>query len=212
MSNPLDVLDYLEVTSGAAPQGSSVATRLGIPKGDTEFFDSLLNDPKLMDITQDIAYLRYLRKKLQDSIEARRDTMVIELGHRMLESFDAYLWGPSCVVPDGNKSEIREWMRETLGRCLNEHFPLLDLDRANAAALRDMATALGKLASEWKKVTEGITVRIESNEDQMFLKILQHVMIPVIPRQYWPLILERAESITRELAPALPEGMIEYVS
>lgn len=214
VSNPLDMLDYLGASpTVASPQRSQgVAARLGIPKEDMEFFNSLLNDPKLMDITQDIAYLRYLRAKLQQSIEARRDAMVIELGHRMMESLDSYLWSPTCIIPEHYRSDIREWMKGTLERLLNEHFPILDLDRTNAASLRDMVTALGKMASDWKKVTEGITVKIESNEDAMFLAILQKIMIPVIPRQYWPLILERAEGMTRELTPALPEGMVEYLA
>lgn len=210
MGNPLDALDHLRVPA-PSHQRSGVAARLGIPRDDSAFYEEILNDPKLMDIQQDIAYLRYLRKKLQDSIEARRDAMVIELGRKMMDSFDAYLWSQTCLVPDHFKSDIREWFKGTLERLLNEHFPILDLDKSNAAALRDMVTALTKSAADWKKVTEGITVKIESNEDAMFTKIVQNIMIPVIPRQYWPLILERAEGMTKDLMPVLPEGMVEYL-
>lgn len=213
--NPLDALDtlYGDPTPVRPISNSTahLATRIGIPKEDLELFDTLASDPKLTDITQEIAYLRYLRVKLQQSIEARRDAMVIELGRRMLESFDQSLWSPSSPVPEGAKSVVRDWMKSTLERLLNEHFPVLDLDKSNAAALRDMVTALGKMASEWKKVTDGITVKIESNEDEMFLRMIRDILIPSVPRHMWVDILSRAESLTKELAPALPEGVVEYL-
>lgn len=212
--NPLDALDSLYEVPKPRPISAStagLATRIGIPREDLELFDSLANDPKLTDITQEIAYLRYLRVKLQQSIEARRDAMVIELGRRMLDSFDQALWAPSSTVPEGSKSGVRDWMKTTLERLLNEHFPVLDLDKSNAAALRDMVTALGKMASEWKKVTDGITVKIESNEDEMFLRLIRDILIPSVPRHMWVDILTRAEGLTKELAPALPEGVVEYL-
>lgn len=211
--NPLDALDHLAGPIPPAPSGKTLglAARIGIPQEDLALFDSLVNDPRLTDITQEMAYLRYLRVKLQQSIEARRDAMVVELGHRMLDAFDDSLWSQACPVPEDVKSVVREWMKQTVQRLLNEHFPILDLDRANAAALRDMVTALGKMASEWKKVTEGITVKIESNEDELFLRLIRDILIPSVPRHLWVDILTRAESLTKELAPALPEGMVEYL-
>lgn len=211
--NPLDALDHLVEPVPTPITGKSVAlaARIGIPKEDLALFDTLVNDPKLTDITQEMAYLRYLRVKLQQSIEARRDAMVIELGRRFLEAFDEGLWSNSCPVSEESKSTVREWMRQTIQRLLNEHFPILDLDRSNAAALRDMVTALGKMASEWKKVTEGITVKIESNEDELFLRLIRDILIPSVPRHLWVDILTRAESLTKTMAPALPEGVVEYL-
>ena len=212
--DPLADLDAIlpAIPKPVPDRALKMATRVGIPKEDLELFDSLANDPKLTDISQEIAYLRYLRVKLQQSIEARRDVMVVELGRRMMDGFDQYLWSQSSPVPEGLKSVVRDWMKTILERLLNEHFPIMDLDRANAAALRDMVVALGKLASEWKKVTEGITVKIESNEDELFLKLIRDVMIPCIPRHMWVDILTRCEALTSEMTPMLPEGMVDYIS
>jgi hypothetical protein len=207
-----DLEALLPAMKTGSDRASKMSTRIGIPKEDLALFDELANDPKLTDISQEIAYLRYLRVKLQQSIEVRRDVMVIELGRRMLEAFDQYLWSSGSPIPEGSKTLIRDWMKSILERMLNEHFPIMDLDKGNAAALRDMVVALGKLASEWKKVTEGITVRIESNEDELFLKLIRDVMIPSVPRHMWVDILTRCEALTVEMAPMLPEGMVDYIS
>jgi hypothetical protein len=94
---------------------------------------------------------------------------------------------------------------------LNEHFPILDLDKAHAAALRDMVVALGKMASEWKKVTEGMTIKIESNEDELFMRLIRDILIPSVPRNLWGNILVRAEAMSSEMMPSLPEGIIDYI-
>ncbi len=130
--DPLADLDAIlpAIPKPVSDRALKMATRVGIPKEDLELFDSLANDPKLTDISQEIAYLRYLRVKLQQSIEARRDVMVVELGRRMLDGFDQYLWSQSSPVPEGLKSVVRDWMKTILERLLNEHFPIMDLDRA----------------------------------------------------------------------------------
>jgi hypothetical protein len=213
-----DPLDFLDVLALDAPEPEPVSNRTrmlaeqaGIPEEDRELFSALLDDPRLTDITQEIAYLRYLRVKLQQSIEVRREAMVVELGRKMLTSFDRYLWSASCPVPEGSKTPVREWMRDILARMLNEHFPILDLDKAHAAALRDMVVALGKMASEWKKVTEGMTIKIESNEDELFMRLIRDILIPSVPRNLWGNILVRAEAMSSEMMPSLPEGIIDYI-
>lgn len=206
-------MELLDVVAPRAPSPVREKVRLsaedlGVPREDWGLFGRLLEDPNITDLYPEIAYLRYLRVKLQESFEARRMERVRALGEAVLRVFR------DRMESAGMEGEVADsaygWVQETLGIALAAHFPILDLDVPQANALRGICADLGKLISEWKKVTEGITVNLNSNEDEIYMRILRDIIVPAIPREFHRDVLARAEAVAGRYAlPALEAGVLD---
>jgi hypothetical protein len=206
-----DPLAVLERVPPPAPSGVSQKARLsaadfGIPKEDHDLFSRLLEDPKITDLYPEIAYLRYLRVKLQESFEARRFERVHALGEAIMRVFKDRMEGSG--MGEEARGTAYSWVKDTLGIALAAHFPILDLDAQQANALRGICADIGKIISEWKKVTDGITVNLNSNEDEIYLRILREVIIPAVPREYHRAILGQAEKVAMAYRRPVLEGEV----
>ncbi len=160
------------------------AYTLEIPEQDRSLFEQLRANPKISDITDEIAFNKYLRILLQREFERWSVESKRILVDKILGKIQDYI-----VL------EVDEFtsLEADLMKCL----PSQNLTTAQANQIRRLLETSGKLAEQHKKITEGMELKINIGDPGVIGKLLALCVYPVVGHEDWAKIAMRA----RQFAP-----------
>jgi len=164
---------------------SGVGSLVGIPERDVDLWEQLRRNPAVTDLSEDISYLRYLRLKLQDSIERRSGDARGVLYSEVMRGVGVELRRRGVGV------DLVEPVSSAVMAVLDEVLPVLELSRDDVKVLRGITADIGKLAKQYKEITDGISVRVEF--DSRVFDQLMRVLFEIVPQQYMLEIAARME-------------------
>lgn len=171
---------------------------LEVPVEDQDLVEQLRSNPRIADLRDEIALAKYLRVCLQRSIEARSAVALTHLGNTIIATISAHL----SVRPELEDQLLRGLLMEavepSVRRALAAHIPSLDINLNEAKAFREMLLASGKLAEQYKKITDGMVLNVRMDM-RILHGLLNHVVMPNVPRKYWPAIADSAEKYAPQL-------------
>lgn len=156
------------------------ASVLEIPAGDRPLFEQLRSNPKISDITDEIAFNKYLRILLQREFEKwsidSRKALVEAVMELIREYDDNHI----------SKAELVEQLEVTL--------PAQNLTVNQARMLSKLLETSGKLAEQHKKITEGMEIKVNIADPGVITRMLVQIVYPCVPRDAWEAIRARARS------------------
>lgn len=156
------------------------ASVLEIPESDRGLFEQLRANPKISDISDEIAFNKYLRILLQREFEKWAYENKRELIEAVLKDVDKYVDGKI------NRSKLKE--------CLGNSLPAQNLTVNQARMLSKLLETSGKLAEQHKKITEGMTIKVDIADPGVVTRMLVQLVYPCVPRDAWEAIRVRARS------------------
>jgi len=176
--------DLLHELSGQSQESAEdyrlPASVLEIPESDRSLFEQLRSNPKVSDISDEIAFNKYLRILLQREFEKWAYENKRELIEAALEDVDKYTAGKID--------------RLDLKRRLEDHIPAQNLTVNQARMLSKLLETSGKLAEQHKKITEGMTIKVDIADPGVVTRMLVQLVYPCVPRECWESIRVRARS------------------
>ena len=184
----------------ATPQANAPVSLqlLEVPVEDQDLVEQLRNNPRIADLRDEIALAKYLRVCLQRSIEARSAVALAHLGNTIIATIQAHLSVRPELEDQLLLGLLMEAVEPSVRRALAAHIPALDINLNEAKAFREMLLASGKLAEQYKKITDGMVLNVKMDM-RILHGLLNHVVMPNIPRKYWPAIAESAERYAPQL-------------
>ena len=177
--------EFEDRTELAEPEAFRMpASVLEIPAEDRSLFEQLRSNPKIADISDEIAFNKYLRIVLSREFEKwnafSHQEMVSAIIAGLLEA---------KIITEGAERATR--------KVLAANLPSTGMGASQVRALSKLLETSGKLAEQHKKITEGIRVKVDLAQPDVIQRLFSLVIAPSVPRQYWEAIEVRA----REFAP-----------
>lgn len=187
-----------------APQQAFVP--MDVPKDDHWIFHQISNQStKPSDLASELTMLRYLRHKMMQSLEAHSAEAKAEFQKRVLEEIWKRIANAPEVTPSVRDS-VTTWVNEILEYSINKHFPEWELGPREVKAFQDIIVATGKVAEQYKKIIEGMTININI-DDAMVVSVMQEIVMPALPRQVWPQVILALQ----RFSPTVGAGLLQQL-
>ena len=174
----MDVLDPLDTVP--QPEEKVSARTLEIPEQDRSLFEQLRSQQKISDITDEIAFNKYLRILLQREFEKWSLEGKKSLVDKVLGVLQDYV-----TLEDSKFEELEQRLMNIL--------PAQNLTTAQANQIRRLLETSGKLAEQHKKITEGIEIKVNVGDPGVIGKLLALCVYPVVGHHDWAKIVARAK-------------------
>lgn len=189
MTNPLDLLPLQPV----APPASAMMpfhVPMDVPEDDHWLWQQIRErSSKVSNLEEEITMLRYYRTKMQESLRIHSAAARMEFQSRLLDDlFKRLNYAVSKgEVPQSAQQPTMAWMSQAIQEAVTRHFPEWDLGPRELKAFQDNITATGKVAEQYKKIIDGMTININTEAlEEKVTWIMVNIVMPAIPREYWP--------------------------
>lgn len=161
---------------------------LGVAMEDWGLFEQLRRDPRINNITDEIALNRYLRIKLMREAEFWAHDKREELAEKIQTAAEK--------LADGKLS------LDQFSILVEKALPSMAMSVDHIKALSKLLETSGKLVEQQKKITEGITLKVDIADAGVIQRLFTHVIRPALegaPEEYWAAIMVRARSFAPQL-------------
>ena len=168
------------------------SVNMEIPEGDRDLFEQIRNNPRIADLKDEIAANRYLRVCLQRAIEARS----VEAREKLIGDVVSKMQVRASINPDPSVQaqwqQVRPFVEDVVAQSIRTHFPTLDVNLNEVRAFRELLLASGKLAEQYKKITDGMVLNVKM-DGRVLHSLINNVLMPTIPRKYLPALIQALE-------------------
>lgn len=219
--NPLDALmgsdpsplDQLSAPLNPWSPGATpfVAVPMDVPQEDHWVWRQIRDrSAKVSNLEEEITMLRYYRTKMQESLSRHSAMAREEFTSRMQdEVFKRINYaGAQGHIPQSVVHNVVSVVSDVIMQAVKRHFPEWDMGPRELKAFQDIIVATGKVAEQYKKIVDGMVININTDDlDEKVTYVMQTIILPAIPREYWP----NVEHALMQFAPEFREDITEEI-
>lgn len=171
------------------PISFAVSVPMDVPEDDAWIYRQIRErgGAKVTNLEEEITMLRYYRTKMQESIHLHAVQAAEEFKSRLLDAlFKRLNYSIQRGEISGSTQHfIMTWLSECVTQEVKRHFPVWDLGPKELKALQDNIATTGKVAEQFKKIVDGMTINVNTNNiEEVITWVMQAVVMPCIPMEY----------------------------
>lgn len=188
--DPLNSLPMIPASPVPVQAAKPVTTSvpMDVPEDDAWIYRQIRErSAAVTNLEEEITMLRYYRTKMQESIHVHSHQAMHEFKSRLLDAlFKRLNYSISRGEIDGSSQHfIMTWLSESVDQEVKRHFPEWDIGPKELKALQDNILTTGKVAEQSKKIVDGMTINVNTNNiEEVITWLMQTVIMPCIPMEY----------------------------